>query len=530
MLPLILLMGCGEEPTDEVIPRGDTPAVTPPAPSLKRLTSTQYLHSVADIFGEDISITALMDPIDEVDGLVAVGASAATISPLGVERFESAAYQLAEQAMAADGPRAELVPCQPVGVVDDDCAWRTLEPLSLRMWRRPLSVAELERLVSIAAVAGETLGDFYEGLSYAIAALAQSPSFLFRVELGETAPDGTRRYTDYEMASRLSYFLWDTTPDDALLAAAAAGELTVPASLAVQVDRMLADERARQGVEAFFSDMLSLEELDELSKDPLIFEYMSEDLGAAAREETLAGIERLVFDQDGDYRDLLTGREVWVDRRLAAIYDIPAPVMDGFGWTTLPADGQRQGLLGQVSTLALHAHATSTSVTLRGIFVREVLLCQDIPAPPSNVDTSIPEVSEDAPTMRERVAVHLEDPACASCHQITDPIGLGLENFDGIGRWRLEENDATIDPSGDLDGDAFADFGDLADAIASHPAFGDCLSQTMLRYGTGSALTEGVEELAAWHAAGFEEGGYRILPHLREIALSPAFSTAGELQ
>jgi hypothetical protein len=529
VLPLILLMACGEEPTPAVTVRGAVPEVTSPEPTLKRLTGAQYLNAVADIFGEDIAITALLDPIDEVDGLVAVGASAATISPLGVERFETAAYQLAEQAMAEGAPRDALIPCEPVGVVDHECAALTLEPLALRMWRRPPSTAELEGLASIAAVAAETLGDFHEGLAYAIAALAQSPSFLFRVELGEAAPDGTRRYTDYEMASRLSFFLWNTTPDDALLAAASAGALTVPASLAAEVDRMLDDERVRQGVEAFFTDMLSLDDLDGLSKDPLIFEYMSDDLGTAAREETLAGIERLVFDLDGDYRDLMTGREVWVDRRLAAIYDIPAPTMDGFGWTTLPADSLRQGLLGQVSTLALHSHTTSSSVTLRGIFVREVLLCQDIPAPPAEVDTSIPEVSADAPTMRERVAVHLQDPACASCHQFTDPIGLGLENFDGIGRWRLTENGATIDPTGDLDGAAFSDVTQLAEALADHPAYAACLSQTLLRYGTGDALSEGVEAVADWHAEGFTEGGYRILPHLREIALSPAFSTAGAL-
>ena len=132
--------------------------------------------------------------------------------------------------------------------------------------------------------------------------------------------------------------------------------------------------------------------------------------------------------------------------------------------------------------------------------------------------------------MRERVAVHLEDPSCASCHQLTDPIGLGLENFDGIGRWRLTENGATIDPSGDLDGDRFADVAELSEALAEHPDLGPCLSETLLRYGTGSVISDGVEELAAWHADGFIESGYRILPHMREVALSPAFSMVGDLQ
>ena len=530
MLLLLSLLGCQDEVEPTATTRGEMPAAEPPAPTLKRLTAEQYRNAIADIFGEEVSITTLLDPIDEVDGLVAIGSSAATISPLGVERFETAAYQLGEQATVEGAVREAIIPCAPAGAVDDDCARQTLEPLSTRMWRRPLTVSELDRIVAIAAVAGETTGSFYEGLSYAIAALAQSPHFLFRVELGEEMSDGTRRYTDYEMASRLSFFLWNTTPDDELLAAAAAGELTVEAGLAAHVDRMLEDERARQGVEAFFTDMLSLADLDELSKDPLVFAYMSDDLGAAAREETLAGIERHVFDLDGDFRDLLTSREVYIDRRLAAIYDVPAPTMDGFGWTSLPAGDQRQGLLGQASILALNAHATSSSVTLRGIFVREVLLCHEIPPPPANVDTSIPEVSEDAVTMRDRVAVHLEDPACSSCHQITDPIGLGLENFDGIGRWRETENGATIDPSGDLDGSTFTDFVGLSEAIAYHPDLATCLSETLLRYGTGSALDEGIEELALWHAEGFTESGYRVLPHMREIALSPAFSRVGAIQ
>ena len=220
--------------------------------------------------------------------------------------------------------------------------------------------------------------------------LLQSPNFLYRIELGEEDDTGVRRYTDYEMASRLSYFLWNTTPDAELLESAAQGELTEDEGLETQVDRLMGDDRARQGMRAVFTDIFDLHELDDLTKDPLIFLYMSDDLGESAREETLVGLEQLVFEDDGDFRDLFTIQDTWIDRRLASIYNVPAPSMDGFAWTSLSDSDRRRGFMGQVSFLALQAHAVSTSVTLRGRFIRENLLCQNIPDPPAFAPTRAP--------------------------------------------------------------------------------------------------------------------------------------------
>jgi len=264
-------------------------------------------------------------------------------------------------------------------------------------------------------------------------------------------------YDDWEMATRLSFFLWNSIPDQELLQAAQAGDLVSDAGLQGQIDRMLADPRAIEGVRNLFTEMLHLDLLDDLSKDPTVYTYMSDTLGSSAREESLQDIQSLVFDDDGSYLDLFTSQQTHVDRTLAALYNIPAPSPDGFGTVTLDPAGGRRGFLGQAAFLALNAHAVSTSATRRGIFVREVLLCQQIPDPPANANTAIPEVSADAPIMRDRIAEHLADPFCASCHSLTDPIGLGFESFDGIGRWRSTENGATIDPSGTLDGVDFAD-------------------------------------------------------------------------
>lgn len=237
----------------------------------------------------------------------------------------------------------------------------------------------------------------------------------------------------------------------------------------------------------------------------------------------------MVFEEDGDWRDVLTTRHTFVDRKLASIYAIPAPAREGFGEAELPADGGRRGLLGQVSFLALQAHPASTSVTRRGIFVREVLLCQDIPPPPANANTSIPEATEAAPTMRDRVAQHLADPTCASCHTVTDPIGLGLENFDGLGSWRDTENGHPIDPSGELDGGAFGGAWDLAKVVRDHPDLGPCLTRTLYQYATAQVAQDGDEALVNWHAEGFAASGHRVRFLLRDLATSPGFRKVGEV-
>jgi hypothetical protein len=532
-LPLLVaLAACPDDPGSpepNQPDRGEAPGFTAQAPVLRRLTYSQYVATVADLFGEGLVLAGELEPDSRVSGLYAIGAGVTSISSLGVERYESAAYDIAAQVMADPDRKARVLPCTPEGVQDDACAAEALSTLGRRAWRRPLTDEERARLVAIANTAATTLGSFDSGFEYAMAALLQSPNFLFRPEPGEPDPDrpGQLRYTGWEMASRLSYFLWNSTPDDTLLDAAAAGELVTEAGIAAQVDRMLADDRAREGLRAFLSDMLQLDGLDTLTKDPLVYAYASSALGPSAREQTLLDAESIVFDKDADFRTLLTSTETHLDRTLAAVYDVPAPVREGFGVTTLPADGGRRGFLGQVSFLALQSHATSTSVTRRGLFIREVLLCQELPSPPAGLNTSIPETTEETPTMRDRVEQHLEDPTCASCHLLMDPIGLGLENFDGVGRWRTEENGATIDASGDLDGVAFADGWALGGVIADDEAFPGCVSRTLYTAANGRVVGEGEGDISEWHDEGFrnEAGSLRFL--MRDIAVGSAFRTVG---
>lgn len=541
LLPSCLLAACagpdpdGSSPDDTsdsdvvVTPRGEAPTIDPAAPTLKRLTNSQYRHALRDLFGPDLVLPTNLEPDVRIEGLLSTGASRTTISPYGVEKYGEAAQSVASQVLEDPTRRARWVDCTP-SLDDEACTTGVLQRLGRRAWRRPLSTDELDVAVDLAVDAGTALSDASEGLGFGIAYLLTSPHFLYRVELGDRqgAPEGA--YDGFELASRLAFFLWDTLPDDALLTAAETGDLTTDAGLAAQVDRMLADPLAIDGVRALFSEMLHLDELPRVIKDPAIFTYWRDSLRASAAEETLRGIQALVFEDDGSYLDLFTTQRTFLDGDLATLYDVPATAREGFGEVWLPEEQGRRGLLGQASFLMLQAHPVSTSVTRRGVFIREVLLCEEVPEPPANANTAIPEADENARTMRERIAVHLQNPACATCHEMTDPVALGLETFDGLGRARTTENGAPIDPTSELDGQAYANAWELAQRIVDHPHTAPCFTETVVRYATGAVAAELPAPLVDWHTEGFVGGGHHVLALLRDVALSPAFRRVGEVQ
>jgi hypothetical protein len=533
LLPLCLLAlllavsttaaGCGQGTADL--------DVDLPSPALRRLTETQYLAAVHDLFGADLFVPLGVEPDLRVRGLFAVGASVASISPRGVEGFERAAYVVAAQLMEPER-RERVITCSPAATVDADCARASLAPLVRRAWRRSVSEQEVDALVDIAGSSAQTLGDFYAGFEFALAAVLQYPDFLYRIALGEPDPTGRweHRFSDWELASRLSFFLWNTLPDDELLDAAQRGELSTDEGLAAQVARMIASERSRAGLRTWFADVMHLVELDELYKDPQTFVHMSDTLGESAREETLLLFEDLVLDGDGDMRELLTTRKTFLNREMATLYSVQAPAREGFAPYEFAEDGNRRGLLSHASLLALAAHPASGSPTLRGKFIREVLLCQVLPGPPAGVDTSIPPPTEQAVTLRERVQQHLTDPACSGCHRPMDLIGLGLENFDGIGRYRSQDNGRDIDASGELDGVEFADHIGLAEALSEHESFTDCLTTMMFRSALGHGDAPAHMDALDWLHERFVEDGYRLEPVLTELLTSALFRQAGALE
>ena len=529
---LALLVGCaGPEDTGAVATGpGDPPVVKAPAPTLRRLTRAQYDNSVRDLLGDAVVLPTSLEPDQEEDGLLSVGAATASLSALGVDRYESAAYLLAAQVVADPDLYVDVVPCDAASDDDAGCAEELVRTFGRRAWRRPLSDDEVARLSGLITGVGAEAGDFDEGVVYGLAAMLQSPYFVYRREHGEDDGSGQRRLTDWELATRLSFLLWNTTPDDALLDAVEEGRLATDDGLREEAARLLADDRAREGVRNLFTEVFSLYDLDDAVKDPLIFNNASDDLGASAREETLLVIEDLVFDRDADFREIVSTPRTFVDTRLAALYHVPAPDPDGFGEVWLDPDGGRRGLLGHASVLMLYAHSTRSSATLRGKFIRKTLLCQTIPPPPSDVDTSIPEADATSPTLRDRIAVHLEEPVCAGCHELMDPIGLGLENFDGVGQWRDTENGAVIDATGDLDGAAFVSPWQLAGTLRAHEGLGPCFAAHVYRYATGHSIEDDQEPLVDWLGEDFAAQGYSFQALLLDVIASPAFRAAGELQ
>jgi hypothetical protein len=293
---------------------------------------------------------------------------------------------------------------------------------------------------------------------------------------------------------------------------------------------MLASPQARVGLRNFVTEYLRLDQLDQLSKDPTIFTHFNPDVGPDAREETLRDFEHQVFDLDGDYRDLFTTRRTFVNPKLASLYEVAAPTAKGFAEVELPADIPRRGLLGQVSFLSLYAHPTSSSATLRGKFIRTVLLCGVVPPPPVNVNTALPEPSATALTLREREKVHLSDPFCAGCHLQMDPIGLGFENFDGLGGYRKKDHGALIDPSGDLDGAAFTGAVELATRVRNHPALGRCFARRLYEYATSFVELPAEAPVLSALSEDFKASGYRVKSLMLTISTSPGFRLAGTPQ
>jgi hypothetical protein len=508
--------------------------LVPPPPALTRLTVAQLRHALTDLLGEGLALPSALEPDAMAEGLLTAGGAVTTVSPRGVELYEDAARSLGAQVVASRAHRDRLAPCavevETNPATGPACLDRFLRDVGRRAWRRPLSDDEVTNLAAIGAAAQSALGSFDAGLAWTLAALLQSPSFLYRLEVGEPEPDApgaVRRYTSLEMASRLAFFLWASPPDDALLDAGERGELVTDAGLEAAIDRLLADPRAHRALRAFFGEWLQLHKLKQISKDPNIFRHFSPDLGDMAAEETLLLVDRLIGEEDADLRNLLLTRSTSVNRRLAAIYNIRAPAAEGFARVDLPPASPRRGLLGHVSFLALHAHPTSSSATLRGVSIRQMLMCEPVPPPPSELNTAIPEPSPELPTLRDRLAAHRSDPSCAGCHALTDIPGLGLENFDGLGRYRETEQGARIDATGRLGAMDFDGPSQLAEALAYHPNFAACAVRKLYTFAVARPPTGGEDSQLEALLDAFIAGDHRVATLQRAIALSPGFRSVG---
>jgi hypothetical protein len=388
--------------------------------------------------------------------------------------------------------RRRLFVCQPTGAADESaCARQILSTLARRAYRGAVAKTDLDELLAFFT-RGRAAGTFEDGIELAVRRLLVSPGFLFRVETQPKgiAPNTPYRIGDYDLASRLSFFLWSSIPDDELLDVAAAGRLRQPRVLEQQVRRMLADGRAHALVENFVNQWLYIRNVPNVTPADALFPDFDATLRRAFQTETELFFASIMRD-DRSVLDLLTADYSYVNERLAKHYDIPNVTGSEFRRVSL-SDEHRRGLLGQGSILTVSSRPNRTSPVLRGKWILQNLLGTPPPPPPANVPP-LPEKTEGAvaTTMRARMAQHRANPVCASCHAVIDPPGFALENFDAVGKWRdLDETFKPIDASGSLpDGAKFDGVNGLRQALVANPdRFVTTLTEKLFIYALGRGL------------------------------------------
>ena len=496
--------------------------------SMRLLSQSQYTNTIVAIFGDHIAPNVRFAPVPRIGGLMAVGARQAVMTLGALEPLESAARAVAGY-VVSEANRHLLIPCRPAAADsrDDVCARAFLAAVGRLLLRRALTAAELDDAAEFAGAATEQAGDFHDGLAAALSYLLVSPKFLYIQEIAEADPanPGQWRLDSYSKASRLSFFLLNAAPDSALLDAAESGRLHTPEGMRTELARMLASPRIEQGVRAFFDDMLVAEGFDLLAKDPIIYPAFTSKVVLQAREQLLRTIVDHLIDRHGDYRDLFVTRRTFMTRDLAAVYRVPVNAGPN-QWVPyeFSEDGPRAGLLTQVGFLARYSHPGRTSPTNRGRGLRETLLCQHVPDPPPNVSFELFEnATAKRRTARQRLDAHNTNPICAGCHRLTDPLGLILEHFDGAGQYRLTENGAPIDPSGEVNRVPVTDAIDLGHRLREDPALTSCLVSRTYSYATGQQVEPADRPLLRYLETRFDQDGYRFPELLHTIATSRAF-------
>jgi hypothetical protein len=400
--------------------------------------------------------------------------------------------------------REKIFTCYPQAPAEEaGCADEILRTIARRAYRRPVTEADMAAISDFYRAAAGQDG-FEEGIRAGITRILASPDFLFRIEDDPPgqAPGQIRPLTDLELASRLSFFLWSSVPDDELMDLAVAGRLHEREVLRAQVNRMLADPKAEALVEGFAFQWLQVAKLDDVVPDPLLFPNASEqrfvigvgfdgDIRADFKEELRLFVGD-VFESDRSILDLITAEDTWLNERLAVHYDIHDVKGDRFRQVRLP-DSSRRGLLGKGAILMSTSYPDRTAPVLRGAFIMETLLGTPPTPPPPNVEALIADIAGEKPrTVRERMVAHRNDPSCYSCHALLDPLGLALENFDAVGVWRERDRfaAAVIDASGELpDGSQIAGPDDLRQALLERTdQFTETFTHKLMTYGVGRGL------------------------------------------
>jgi hypothetical protein len=511
---------------------------------LRRLTHSQYNNTVRDLLGDHSRPADRFPPEDFVNGFKNQLRTQG-IPPLLAEAYSTAAEKLALNAFRA-GDVNGLVPCKPSGARDAACRDRFVRIFGGRVFRRPLDEAEIQRYTKLFESQAAKSGKFLDGARVVVEAMLQSPKFLFHVEgrlrgdHASTSAGHSDSLRDYEVANRLAYLLWETMPDQRLFDAAARGELRSAEGLTRIARSMLDQPPARQAVDEFFAEWLRFDRALGSVKDRRRYPEFTPELAAMMVQETRLLLGDLVWN-DGNFMQAFTADYSFLNSDLASVYGLPSPAGE-FERVRFPADSPRLGLLGHASFLASNAGPVETSPTARGIFVREQLLCQHVPNPPPGVNTEVPEPTIDRPlARRQRMQAHVENPTCATCHRLMDPIGFGLENYDAIGQWRDHEViefesskrntpgktvELPIDAKGEIAGLAngvFTEPKQIGRLLAESRVCQECIVKQVFRYAFGRLETPADRDTIKMAFAAFRDSGFKFKELLLALVGSPQF-------
>ncbi|HEY6081059.1 MAG TPA: DUF1588 domain-containing protein [Polyangiaceae bacterium] len=505
-----------------VLPSGPGNLTTASASVARRLTRTELGNVLRDVLGDDSGAAAKYLSEDEYrpfdnDYTVQIASRAL------IESLEALAVDVAARALSAEN-RAKVVPCTPSGPGDAACLRSTIESVGRRLYRRPLSEEQIAAYLTLQSFATEdtpdVTHDFYTAVNLVLRSMLQDPEVLYRIETGSpSAEAGIYKLDAYELASRMSFLLWGSGPDDALLDVARAGGLLDAGSRSSEAARLLGDARARAQLERFHAMWLGYRAIP-----------ASAELASAFSNETNKLIDKVLFDQPSSYLDLFTSTETYVNDLLATQYGLPAPA-GGEGWVSYPSD-QRAGILSHGSVLAAFSKFSDTSPTQRGIFVQTRLLCNQVLPPPANVNVDQPPASDEAVCKLDRYDAHRTLASCKACHAQLDPIGYGLENYDIAGRYRTHDDaheECILPGTGSLPGyGEFSGPGQLAKLLVQSGELEQCFVQHLMSYAAGRELRP--EEDAAQGAllASFKADGYALPLTLGKLVADERFALRQE--
>lgn len=467
-------------------PNGTANCSVGPSP-LRRLTHAEYNNSVRDLLG-DTTQPGNQFVLDTLIGLFDNSAEAQTVPSVLADQYLDAATTLAS---SITNPTT-LLGCDPK--TGATCVKNFITDFGRRAYRRPLTSDESTNLFNVYTTANSA-ADSVTGVQAIVAAMLASPNFLFKPEFGGPASNfaNAKRLSPFEQAARLSSLLWASVPDDTLLEAANANQLSTPAQVQAQARRMLADPKAKPAIADFYDQWLGLSMLDSATKDPTFYPNFSDDLRAAMTQERRQFIDYVIWQGDAKLETLLTANYSFLNGPLADLYGVAGGPRDATTFAKVMLDpSQRAGVMTQGAMLAAFARPDESSPVKRGKWVRTRMLCTDLPDPPANVP-QLPAIQPGV-SNRERFAMHTSNPACSGCHTLIDGLGFGLEHYDSVGAYRTMDEGVPVDASGevtsttDIDG-PYMGGPQLASLLASSTQVRDCAPTQWLRYAWGRRET-----------------------------------------